>query len=360
MNWLAIVNPKAGCNGSSDLQHLVEQLDRELGASCVYSARRNHTGEIVHEHPEFEGYIAVGGDGTLSEVLNGLPDDSHCVGLIPVGTSNGLAHDLHLTDLETAVRALRRPHFRRLDVISVRIRRRGAWFRRKMLSTSGLGYIAGATEVAYRYKPRLHLLAHFIGAVWQPFRQRAFPVRLRLDDEPWQELILTSLAVHNTQYLGNFRLFPEARVDDGQFDVLFGRLSAFDQLREDLAIFLRTYHFTRSVHRPARHLEIEIPQRGTLMVDGDLYHDVEAVQYDVEPGRLTFCTAPPASLESEAPRGASSITRSARQSKPTPASPGSVPKARRRRGWPGGPRSAPRKAKDPQETARPKPRPRQQ
>jgi diacylglycerol kinase family enzyme len=292
MKWLAILNPIAGHNGESGLQPVIQQLKQELGVSCVYSERRNHTGEIVQKHRHYDGFIAVGGDGTISEVVNAMSHDRHVLAIVPAGTSNGLAHDLNLHSKGDAIQALNQPNFRKFDIINVRIRTRNDWLSRKMISTSGIGYIAGATEMAYRYKPRFGLFSHFIGAVLQPFQQEPFSVRLRFDGEPNQDMVVTNVGIHNTKFLGTFCLFPEARIDDGQLNVLYGRMTGFGQLMEDCGIFTRTRIFERSIHRAAQRLEIEIPRCGTVMVDGDLYSDVDAICYEVEPSRLTCCTAP--------------------------------------------------------------------
>lgn len=332
MKWLAILNPRAGHHGEAYLQPLVKQLEQKLGVTCVFTAHRNHTLELVRAHPRYDGYIAIGGDGTISEVVNGMSDESQVLGIIPAGTSNGLAHDLNLHTHADALRALEQSLFDRCDVISVRIRANGAWRRRKMISTSGIGYVAGATETAYRFKRHLRLLSHFIGAVLQPFRQREFRVRLRLDDEAWDDEVVTSIAVHNTQFLGTFCLFPEARVDDGELNVLHGRLSTFGQLMEDLGILTRRYWFARSVHRPARRLEIELPQPELVMVDGDLYDNVDAIHYEVEPAHLPFCAAPRQITVGDAASVPTSATRGVSFAAPAPLPREIAPAAPRRSG----------------------------
>jgi diacylglycerol kinase family enzyme len=329
MKWLAIFNPRAGHNGESYLKPIATQLQEKLSATCVFTARRNHTYEIVRSHPTYDGYIAIGGDGTISEVVNGMCD-SHVLGIVPAGTSNGLAHDLELHCHADALRALERARFERFDVISVGFRSAGRYRRRKMISTSALGYIAGATETAYRFKRRLRLFSHFVGAIWQPFRQREFPVRLSFDDEAWDDEVVTNLAVHNTQFLGTFCLFPEARVDDGLLNVLHGRLSTFGQLMEDLGILTRRYWFARSVHRPARRLSIQLPQPATLMVDGDLYTNVDLVQYEVAPAHLPFCAAAPPVKAIEAAPVPSLAMRTAAFAAPAPSPREIAPTAQRR------------------------------
>jgi len=286
VKWLAILNPNAGHKTASHLMKLAREIERASGATCCFTTHQNHAREIVRDHPEYDGYIAVGGDTTVSEVVNGLRDPNHVLGIVPDGTSNDLARDLHLDTAAAAVQALKNPTCRPLDIVDVHFRDGGQSRQRKMISTAALGYVAGAAEVAYRFKPWLGVASHFVGAVWQTFRQREFRVNVHFDDEPWQQQWLTTLAVHNTQHLGTFHVFPEANIDDGQLNILYGRHSAVSQLREDFGILTRSGLFARSIHRQARRVEVELQRPAVLMVDGDLYREVDAVRLQVEPARL--------------------------------------------------------------------------
>jgi diacylglycerol kinase (ATP) len=289
MKWLAIINPYADHHTPEQLEALARDLREQVGAECVYTSHPKHACTIARNSEGYNGVIAVGGDGTISEVINCRNGAISHLGFIPAGTGNGLARDLGLNDERGAVRALRRPRFAWLDLIALRYRCASGWQRRLLLSTSAIGYVAGATELAMGPLKRLNRIRYPMAAFLQAWRQREFAARIRFDDGPWEEHTLTSLAVHNTQYVGPFWLFPEARVDDGKLDVLLGRLSSVGQLVEDLAILTKTFFFVHSERRQARQVEIELAEPNTLMADGDLLRGVEALAYEVLPGRLCCC-----------------------------------------------------------------------
>src|SRR5215212_9924647 len=127
MKWLAILNPHAGHKTASQLLHLARQIERASGATCCFTSHHDHAREIVRDHPEYDGYIAVGGDSTVSEVVNGLRDPNHLLGIVPDGTSNDLARDLHLDTATAAVQALKNPACRPLDIVDVHFRDRLQW-----------------------------------------------------------------------------------------------------------------------------------------------------------------------------------------------------------------------------------------
>src|SRR5262249_23945492 len=95
---------------------------------------------------------------------------------------------------------------------------------------------------------------------------------------------------NNSQFIARFRLFPEAALNDGKVNMLYGRLKPRNQLLEDLGVLTQTYAFERARHVAARQVEVILAIPGTLMVDGDLISDVERVQFSVAPGRLGCCT----------------------------------------------------------------------
>jgi diacylglycerol kinase family enzyme len=148
MRWLAIINPRADHHTHAQLDALAQELSRNIGTDCVWSSSASEARKLAHDAKGYDGVIAVGGDGTVSEIINGLEESAPKVGFIPTGTGNGLAGDLALRDERSAVRALAQPHFKSLDLIAVRLHHRGSWERRFLVSTSALGYMARTTELA--------------------------------------------------------------------------------------------------------------------------------------------------------------------------------------------------------------------
>jgi diacylglycerol kinase family enzyme len=289
VKWLAIINPHANGHTPRQLYALSRELRRKVGADCVWTSYPSHARKLAHDSKGYDGIIAVGGDGTISEVINGLDGKAPHLGFIPAGTGNGLASDLALRDEHHAVDALNQPRFKSLDLISVHLHCRGSWERRFLLSTSALGYLAGTTELALGPLKWCQRARYAVAAFVHAWRQTEFTARLRIDDGPWQENTLTSLAVHNTQHAGQFLLFPGARLDDGKLDVLMGRVRPLGQLLEDLAILTGTFFFVASKRKQARKLDIELRKPAIFMFDGDLIADVDALHYQIVPRQLSCC-----------------------------------------------------------------------
>ena len=87
MRWLAIINPNADHHRTDELRTLDRHL-RSVGACCSWTEYENHGRDMVR-NGHYEGYIAVGGDGTILEVVNGMAGNDCCLGIVPAGTGNG-------------------------------------------------------------------------------------------------------------------------------------------------------------------------------------------------------------------------------------------------------------------------------
>lgn len=118
---LLIANPISG-GGRGRL--LAPQLAAALAARSVHAevhfttaagdarARARKAGSEA-----WDGLVAIGGDGTVNEVLNGMPDPSRPLGTLPVGTANVLALELGLPRrVDAAADVLAQGHVRRLAI----------------------------------------------------------------------------------------------------------------------------------------------------------------------------------------------------------------------------------------------------
>src|SRR5438132_5250197 len=174
MKWLAIFNPRAGYHLPEDGHDLSALLRRQFGADIAWSRSRKHAWHLARDNWSYDGFIAVGGDGTISEVVNGSNLDQHSLGIIPAGTGNDLARHLGIKSVATALHVLRQGRFEQLDVVSVRWLSQRTWRQRFLVSTSGIGYLAGATAVAELPFKRWGPWTYAAAAIIQSFRQSEF------------------------------------------------------------------------------------------------------------------------------------------------------------------------------------------
>jgi diacylglycerol kinase family enzyme len=168
--------------------------------------------------------VAAGGDGTVNEVAQGLVGTAAVLGVLPLGSVMNVARTLHLPrDLEAAARVVADGSTLAMDIG----RATGATATTYFLEAAGVGLDAAL----FRYFNRLERGADRLGvlrAAWAFVRGLGIPRLLLEVDGRAREVRAPMGTVANSPFLGAASAVPpEARVDDGQLDVvLFHGLSA--------------------------------------------------------------------------------------------------------------------------------------
>ena len=287
-----IANPRAGHGKGEENIARLEDLIRRRGLDCqtIRTERPGHATEIAERAvADADPRVAVmGGDGTTGEVVEALAGTSTELALLSVGTGNDVARSLQLpyNDLERGLDVAVDGAARPIDV--------GRDRERHFVSVLGLGFPAVVADEANRATWLKGPPAFFFSVYKALHRMRAAPLRIELDGET-MERDCVAVMIHNTPFTGGgLRMAPEARVDDGQLDVVIvEEIGRLDLMRT----FPRAYsgrhleHGSFSVHR-ARSIRISSAVPMPKMFDGDL-HGRTPVDVSVVPAGLRLVTPPP-------------------------------------------------------------------
>jgi diacylglycerol kinase (ATP) len=173
--------------------------------------------------------VAAGGDGTVRSIAFRLLGRDVALGILPLGTAMNVARTLDVPlDLEGAARVLASGHVRAIDVGEVR----GRPFLEVASIGLGAEILAGATEAK---DGRLDVALDTLRRAVRRTRTR---VRLQFDGREIRARS-ASIAVANGRFTGRgIELSPEARIDDGLFDILVYEGSGPLQLVADIARIL--------------------------------------------------------------------------------------------------------------------------
>lgn len=214
-----IYNPAAGRGRAQSLGPGLEAAARTLGIEAAVRATTFPGEEIeIGRQARAEGWplvIAVGGDGTVHGVANGLLSDGPCdclLGVLPVGTGNDFAYLTGLArgDAAANLRRLLRGEVRRFDVG----RALGEYF------VNGLGVGFDAEVVRQLATLRLRGFLLYLAAVYKTFWSFR-PLRIRVVSPEYTNedtLMMLEVAI-GRRAGGGFRLTPDAEPSDGLFDV---------------------------------------------------------------------------------------------------------------------------------------------
>jgi len=253
-----IINPASGKKGgittNSAGPEEVARLLTENGieADGVETEYAGHATKLAKDAKK-EGYsivIACGGDGTVGEVAIGLIGTDVTLGIMPLGSANNVARMMHVPfDLPEATKLLRLGEIRKVDVG----RCNGEYF----LETAGVGLDAALFPILNSVDKGDYV--RLIDVVRTFFKFRPRHVTLVLDRRAVRVKALVVLVANGPYWGYSVPLAPDAKVDDGVFDVVvFRNFSKSAFIRHILAALLKRdmQHKDGTQDRPANNPDI--------------------------------------------------------------------------------------------------------
>lgn len=225
-SFFLVINPASGRGRGEAVAQRVEQALREhaCGVRAVRSATPGEAAELAAEAAATDGSIvvAIGGDGTVHEVLNGLMSVERArrptLGVVAAGTGNDYAQELGmpLRDPEAAARALLDASARRVDVGRLEGTERGQIF-----FGVGIGFamMSAASAELQRSRPLPGTLSYFVGGVVALLTFEAPELSVTIDEtsESGRFMIVHVGLCPTTG--GGFRLTPEAGLETRRLHV---------------------------------------------------------------------------------------------------------------------------------------------
>jgi YegS/Rv2252/BmrU family lipid kinase len=264
---LVVVNPISGrgraARAAEELVRGFEQ--RGVATETLLTTARGEVPRLLAAAGPADLVVAVGGDGTLSEVLLGLDEPTTPVGLLPSGTANVLARALALPMRPAqALEVLLRMHTQGLDV--ARVGSRCAHL------VVGVGFDARVvTEVERRRRGPITKATYVAATLRALARHRCIPLRVWIDGREVAGPIGMVWLANTPMYAGVVRLTRDARVDDGRWEAyLFPMARAPGLLAAMLRGVLAGYPSGGVALQHARSLRVEAAEPVPYQVDGDL------------------------------------------------------------------------------------------
>ncbi len=292
--YLAIVNPAAG--GGRRRKMLGPALKRLRAAGiAVDVAETQCAGDATRIAREAYGrgrrhFIAVGGDGTSYEVVNGLFPEANTgeparLGFLPLGTGNSFLRDFSNRGAEHAIEALITGPTQSCDVLRLR-HREGVLHYINLLSVGFPADVAtlrarrfsGHGEVGY-------IVSIFLGLA--KLQRRPFPVRIDGETEFDRRRCLF-LTFNNSKFTGGTMMIaPKAEVNSGTIEyVRWGAIGRLGLIRNLPNLYDGTHIEHPLAERAAvKHVEFDLEGPVDVMVDGEVL-TLHCEELDVLPGAL--------------------------------------------------------------------------
>jgi len=211
---LFIVNPLSVKRKGINLERLIENnLDHaSFDYRIIYTEYHNHAAELAETYrSDYRIVVAAGGDGTVNQVSQALVAYDNILGLIPLGSGNGLARDLGIpSNIGKSIK--------RINLLNTRVIDSGVIGGRHFTNIAGIGFDA---EIAHDFAGSVRRgLTGYAGSVIRKFfSYKAREYTIRTDrGERSLEAFLISFA-NTGQYGNNAYISPDAKPDDGLLDI---------------------------------------------------------------------------------------------------------------------------------------------
>lgn len=230
-----IFNPVAGTRRGDDVASFFRS-GADRGAVDIRETKApGHATELAATAAR-DGYrivVAVGGDGTVNEVAQGLFGTRTALGIVPRGSGNGLARHLKISlDPATAAAALRTPSFQRIDV--------GRINGRPFLCTAGIGFDAHIAR-HFALARRRGLATYVSVALRRYLTYRSTPIEARLGDTRLRRDCYLLAFANASQYGNDAFIAPHADLEDGVLDLcLIDKLPLWRAVRVGRALMRGT------------------------------------------------------------------------------------------------------------------------
>jgi diacylglycerol kinase (ATP) len=277
--FFAIVNPAAGGGRSAKLAGpaLARLREKGLRVDVIASTGPGHATQLAREAYDqgYRRFLAVGGDGTAHEILNGvfagrLSVERVALGFLPFGTGNSFLRDFAKDGPEASMQALLESRTRAVDLLRM-THAAGEIYSFNLLS---VGFTADVAALTNRMFKPLGDLGYLLGVIVRvaQLRRRSFALRCD-DDAEWDERRSLFLTFNNSKYTGGTMLIaPQADPTDGLIEfVRWGPIGRLGLLRN----LPRLYDGSHIEHplasrRAVRRVEFKVPAPVDIMIDGEV------------------------------------------------------------------------------------------
>lgn len=297
MRVQAIINPISGVGSKRKIPKMIEMMCANAGydLSLAFTEYAGHASYITRREIErgADCIIAVGGDGTVNEIARSMIHTDATLGIIPMGSGNGLARELHIPmDPKKALEVISRGKETVIDCCRANDR---AFF-----CTCGVGFDAAVSQ-KFAGEKRRGSLTYMKNTIEEYLSYKPEVYDLLIDNCQVKEKAFLVACGNASQYGNNAYIAPHADIQDGQMDVTI--LSPFTPIDiPALAIQL----FTKQIDKnskiktmKAHSLSIIRNHPGVMHLDGEPIMADSRVDISMIPHSLKVFTPETVSFRKE-------------------------------------------------------------
>jgi YegS/Rv2252/BmrU family lipid kinase len=301
-----VVNPASGAGKAGRQWAQIESWLPSAGIpyETALTTRANEATEITQRAVKQSRpvVVAVGGDGTLNEVVNGffhhgapIPTSSK-LAMVPLGTGGDFRRTMRIpSDPKAAIGVLRTGLTRRLDVGCVTYHTPdGSTAVRHFINIADAGLGGEVVQVVGNGTKRFGSLAYTLGGARALLGYRNRPMNVDIDGVTHQLPKAQQVVIANCQFFGGgMQMAPTASPTDGVFDVILIKNAGKIETMRGMNDFRAGKHLDQTNPKIelmyGKRISVSSPNRVRIDVDGEAVGYLPAL-FEIQPGSIEFIT----------------------------------------------------------------------
>ncbi|MFO7998273.1 MAG: diacylglycerol kinase family lipid kinase [Bacteroidales bacterium] len=281
-SFLFILNPASG--GKEDRRQIIKKLEEGLpGVDLIVreTSGRDDLSMIQKEagRKHWDALLVGGGDGTINLVAPVIIGHQLPLGIIPLGSANGLAACLGIPEVDKALEAIRSGNLETIDAIKMNGKR--------CLHMSDFGFNAGLIKRFDRSNER-GMMSYFKSSLGEFLEMR--PYRFVIQSRDLSEEIEAKILVmaNGDRYGTGAIINPWGRMNDGLLEIIALNPEGLDEMISlSVSLFRGTLEELPGVKQwSVQSATIHNPDGATFQIDGEVMEDTRMVKIVCEPGPL--------------------------------------------------------------------------
>jgi diacylglycerol kinase (ATP) len=295
-----IVNPAAGGGHAGRYRPAVADYFAARGrlVDFVDSCAAGEVRELAAQAAS-AGYscvLALGGDGTFHDVIEGVRETNALAGLLPAGNGNDAARALGISrDPIRAADDFLHSRPRAIDLIRARFADGRIVH---CVCTAGVGLDAEAAHLANtRFRAWPGVSRYLAGAIWTYFHGATFDLHVEIDGAPWYGRSLLAVVANAPEYGAGIRIAPSAKIDDGWLDLLLARELPWPRFVEAIPILLTSGDIRFEEIERFRCKRVRFAPSRAMRVhgDGEIIGEIaggSSVEFEIAPAAVRVMAPP--------------------------------------------------------------------
>ena len=273
--YYLLVNPKGGHKRGLKIYEKVKHIFSSAGTNItvLHTEYAGHAFDFANtlDFVGYDGLCAIGGDGTMYELINGMlkRDDNHKIpiGLITGGTGNSFMYDVDCLDPIDAAKRIVQHNLRPLDIAKVNAN--GELFYSFNIIGWGLATDAGKLAEKLRW---LGGVRYDVASIIEVLKGKDRIATLTLDEEVIKENFIFIIGC-NTIHTGKaMKMAPLAQLNDGKIDLIIVRKTSRINLLKLFPKLFSGDHIKSPLveYRQVQNFSISLEETNDLTIDGEI------------------------------------------------------------------------------------------